>query len=134
MQSIPEEYAELLTGDAIAHVATTLPDGSPHQAPVWVDYDGEYVRFGGKAGTRKMKNLELNPNVSVSVTDPENPYRFLLVRGTVIERTDSGALEFIDRLSERYWGCPYPHDRDADRLKVTVDPEHVVARTIDTPD
>ncbi len=134
MQSIPENYTELLTGEVIAHVGTTLPDGSPHQAPVWIDYDGEYIYFGGKADTRKMRNLERNPNVSVSVTDPENPYRFLVVRGTAIERSESGALAFIDRLSEQYWGCPYPNDRDADRLKVTVEPEHVVARTVDTPE
>lgn len=134
MEYVPDEYADLLAGEAIAHLGTVLPDGTPHQAPVWIDYDGEYLYIGGKAGTRKMKNVELNPNVSVSVTDPANPYRFLLVRGTVTERTDSEALAFIDRLSERYWGCPYPHDRDADRLKLTIEPEHVVARTIEKPE
>lgn len=134
MQSIPNDYADLLTGTHVAHVGTILPDGRPHQAPVWVDYDGEYLYVGGKADARKMKNVDGNPNVSISVTDSENPYRFVIVRGTVIERTTDDALEFIDRLSDRYWGCPYPNDRDADRRKLTIEPDHVVARTIDRPD
>ncbi|WP_436348657.1 PPOX class F420-dependent oxidoreductase [Natronorubrum sp. FCH18a] len=134
MTQIPSDYEDLLTGDAIAHVATVSPDGCPHQAPVWVDYDGEYVYIGGKVHTRKNRNLERDPRISISVTDPENPYRFLTVRGTVVERSETDAMAFIDRLSEQYWGCEFPSDRDADRVKLTIRPDHAVGRTIPQPE
>ena len=134
MTNIPNDYVDLLTGDAVVHIATILPDGSPHQVPVWVDYDGEYVYVGGKAHTRKMKNVERDSRVSLSITDPEDPYRFLTIRGTVVERTEEDALAFIDQLSEQYWGCEFPADRDADRVKLTIEPERATARTIAKPD
>ncbi len=134
MTQIPNDYVDLLTGDAVAHVATLLPDGSPHQSPVWIDYDGEYVYIGGQTHTRKQRNVERDPRISISVTDPNDPYRYLTIGGTVVERTETDALAFIDELSERYWGCPFPADRDADRVKLTIRPERVTADTIDTPE
>jgi PPOX class probable F420-dependent enzyme len=103
-EAIPEKYRDLFDKKAFANLATIMPDGTPQVTPVWVDYDGEYILVNSARGRRKDKNMERNPSVALSITDPENPYRYLEVRGRVTEITEEGADEHIDKMAKKYLG------------------------------
>jgi PPOX class probable F420-dependent enzyme len=89
-----------------------MPDGSPHVSPVWVDYDGQYILINTAKGRRKERNMREHPQVALDIVDPENPYRFLLIRGRVVEITEEGANEHRDRLDTRYLGITSYPQRD----------------------
>lgn len=117
MASIPQEYRDLFEQPSFAFVATSLPDGAPHVTPTWVDYDGEYVLVNTTLDSRKDRNVRKDPRVALAIADPENPYRYLSVRGEVVERREEGAREHLDELAERYTGQPkYPGPGDAQRV------------------
>jgi PPOX class probable F420-dependent enzyme len=88
---IPQNFRDLLEKKVFAHLATLMPDGRPQVTPVWCDFDGEYVRVNTAIGRQKDRNLVRDGRVSLSLIDPENPYRYLEVRGSVAERTETGA-------------------------------------------
>jgi len=107
--SIPEAYRDLFQKKSFAHLVTLMPDGSPQVSPVWCDSDGTHVLINSARGRQKDKNMERDPRVALSIQDPENPYRYLEVRGRVAEITVKGAEEHIDRLAKRYMGVDkYP--------------------------
>ena len=108
MAKLPDSAVELLQQPFLAHVGTSMPDGSPQVTPVWVDTDGEHILINTAEGRTKTRNVRRNPNVAVSVVDPENPLAGALqVRGTVVEITTEGADQHIDKLSFKYAGAPY---------------------------
>src|SRR5262245_37967627 len=108
--TIPSALADLFQKKAFANLATLMPDGSPQVTPVWVDYDGTHVLVNSARGRQKDKNLERNPAVALSILDPENPYRYLEVRGRVIEATEQGADAHIDKMAKKYLGADtYPY-------------------------
>jgi PPOX class probable F420-dependent enzyme len=124
--SIPEKYVDLFRKPAFASLATLMPDGGPQVTPVWVDYDGKHVLFNSAQGRVKDKNVRRNPRVSLAIQDPENPYRYLEVRGRVVEITKDGADEHIDKLSKKYLGKPYPYRKPSEvRVLYKIEPEHV---------
>ncbi|MHB8525212.1 MAG: PPOX class F420-dependent oxidoreductase [Candidatus Acidiferrales bacterium] len=126
-KNIPEKYADLFKKQAFANLATVMPDGSPQVTPVWVDFDGNHVLFNSALGRVKDKNIRRDPRVSLSVQDPENPYRYLEVRGRVVEITENGADEHINKLSQKYLGKPvYPFRQPGEvRVLYKIEPEHV---------
>lgn len=104
-ETIPAPYHDLLTEKkTIVHLATIMPDGTPQVSPVWVDFDGEHVLINSARGRVKDENMERNPNVALSMTDPDNAYRRLLIRGRVVAITEEGADAHIDKLSKKYTG------------------------------
>ena len=128
MAGIPESHRDLLDKKkAFAHIATVGRDGAPQSTPVWVDYDGTHVRFNSAKGRLKVKNLERNPKVALSIQDPENPYRYVQVRGRIAETTEQGADAHIDALAKKYLGKDsYPNRRPGEvRVTVKVLPERV---------
>lgn len=103
------ELRELLERPNVVHVATLLPDGSPHSVPVWARMEGERVAFFTQPSSRKARNLAADPRVAMSVTDRENPYRMGQARGRVAQTLEGDeALEVIDRLAHDYTGKPFP--------------------------
>ena len=109
MPGIPEDVRPLLEGRNFAHVATVLPDGSPHSVAIWIGTEGDRVVFFTQAGSRKARNLARDPRVALSLVDRENPYRTARLRGRVVEtRTGEAALPVIDAISVRYTGQPFP--------------------------
>ncbi|WP_136686938.1 PPOX class F420-dependent oxidoreductase [Halorhabdus amylolytica] len=122
MSAIPEAYHDLFETETFAHLTTMMPDGKPHTTPVWIDYDADdnRVLVNTERGRRKERNVARNPTVSVSMTDPENPYRFLSVTGEVAETTTEGAREHIDELARRYM--------DEDEYPMPIETERVVLR------
>ena len=94
MAGIPDGYKDILQKKAFANLATVSTDGSPQVTPVWVDYDGTHIRFNTAKGRVKDQNLRRNPAVALSILDPDNPYRYLQVRGRVAEITDT-SMTFV---------------------------------------
>ena len=109
-KTIPDTHADLFVGKTFAHVATLMKDGSPQVSPVWIDRDGDSIIINSASGRVKDRNLRRDARVALSITDPENPYRSIAVRGTVTEITTDGAEDHIDGLAKRYMGVDtYPY-------------------------
>ena len=104
MAGIPEQYRDLFDKKAFAHLATVGKANTPQSTPVWVDYDGTHVRINTARGRVKDRNLQANPKVALSILDPDNPYRYVQVRGRVAEMTEHGADAHIDALAKKYTG------------------------------
>lgn len=124
---IPDAYVDLFKKTAFAHLATLMPNGQPQVTPVWVDYDGRHILFNTAEGRQKDKNLQRDKRVALSMTDPDNPYRYLEVRGQVVERTKSGADQHIDKMAKKYLGKDQYPFRQAGEVRVIykIDPQHV---------
>lgn len=99
---IPEDLKDIFKKRAFAHLATVMPDGSPQVTPVWVDFDGTHVRVNSAKGRLKDKNMRRDKRVALSVQDPDNPYRYLEIRGNVDDITENGADADIDSLAKKY--------------------------------
>src|ERR1700692_3553376 len=126
---IPDKFLDLFTKKAFAHLATLMPNGEPQVTPVWIDYDGERVLFNTAAGRQKGQNLQRDGRVSMSIADPDNPYRYLEVRGRVSERTASGADSHIDKMAKKYRDKDkYPFRQPGEvRVIFKVTPEHITS-------
>jgi PPOX class probable F420-dependent enzyme len=107
--ALSDDVRSLFAGANFGHVATVMPDGSPHSVAVWVGIEGDRIAFFTQPTSQKARNLARDPRVAISITDHANPYRTARIRGRV-ESTLEGdeALEVIDRLSVRYTGEPFP--------------------------
>lgn len=127
MTAIPEPFKDLLQKKAFASLATVNPDGTPQVTPVWVDSDGAHLRFNTAKGRVKDKNLRRNPVVALAIVDPDNPYRYLQVRGRVTEIAEAGADAHIDALAKKYLGQDtYPFRRPGEvRVIYKIRPERV---------
>lgn len=127
---IPQEYIDLFQKKAFAHLATLMPDGSPQVTPIWIDYDGKFILFNSALGRQKDRNIRRDNRVAISIQDPDNPYRYLQIRGKVIEITETGADAHIDKLAFKYLGVEkYPHrNPDEVRLIYKVKIEHIQKR------
>lgn len=128
MPEIPEEFHELFERKTFAHVTTMNPDDTPQTTPVWIGYDPEDNRIlvNTERGRRKERNVEANPSVSVSMTDPDDPYQYLSVTGTVTEVTTEGAREHIDALSRRYTGEDYAPTIETERVLLRIRPDDIL--------
>jgi PPOX class probable F420-dependent enzyme len=120
MATIPENFRDIFAKKAFAHVATVGRDGTPQVTPVWVDYDGTHVRFNTARGRVKDKNLQRSPKVALSAQDPDNPYRYVQVRGRVVEMTEKDADAHIDALSKKYTGRDKYANRRPGEVRVIV--------------
>ena len=125
-QAIPEKYKDLFQKRAFASLGTLMPDGLPQVTPVWCDFDGEHVIFNSARGRQKDRNVRRDPRVSLAIIDPENPYRYLEIRGRVVEITEEGADESIDKLAKKYLGVDkYPYGQAGEvRVLYKIKPEH----------
>ncbi|MCH6552627.1 MAG: PPOX class F420-dependent oxidoreductase [Candidatus Acidiferrales bacterium] len=126
---IPARFLELFQKKSFGHLATLLPNGTPQTSPVWVDFDDTYVLVNSARGRLKDKNMRQRPQVALSIQDPDDPYRYLEVRGRVVEITEQGAEEHIDRLAKRYLGLDrYPYRQPGEvRVIYKIKPERTSA-------
>jgi PPOX class probable F420-dependent enzyme len=123
--TIPSSHLDLLQKKAFAHLATLMPDGQPQVTPVWFDYDGKNLLFNTAVGRQKDKNLQRDGRVTMTISDPDNPYRYLEVRGHVVERTLNGADASIDKLAHKYLGQNYPYRQPGEvRVIYRIAPDH----------
>jgi PPOX class probable F420-dependent enzyme len=125
---IPHHLSDLLKHDtkAFAHLALTLADGTPHVSPLWFDWDGTHLIINTARGRVKDKALKRRSPVAVSISDPHNPYRYLLIKGRVIEETEHGAYDQICALREKYEGDRnFPKRAHETRVTYKILPERV---------
>ena len=124
MAAIPEKYRDLVDKKAFAQLATLMPDGSPHVAPVWFEYDGTHIMINSAKGRIKDKNMRRDPRVSMDILDPDNPYRHLSIRGKVVDITENGAVDHINKLAHKYMGQDYPYRQPGEvRVIYKIEPE-----------
>jgi PPOX class probable F420-dependent enzyme len=117
--TIPPEFLDLVTTKkAFALLATVMPNGSPQVTPVWFDYDGKYIRVNSARGRVKDKNMRRDPRVALSILDPDNPYRYLTIRGRVVKITEDGAVEHINALAKKYRGVETYRSRSPGEVRV----------------
>lgn len=123
---IPEKFLDLFQKRAFGNLATLMPNGGPQVTPVWVDFDGTHVLVNSARGRQKDRNMKRDQRVSVSIMDPENPYRYVEIRGTAVEITEEGAREHIDRMAKKYLGLDkYPRAQAGEvRVLYKIRPEH----------
>ncbi len=125
--TIPDSFLDLFQKKAFAHLATVMPDGSPQVTPVWVDYDGQYILVNSAKGRVKDRNMQRRPQVAVEISDPDNPYRYLAVRGHVVEITEAGGDAHINKLSHKYRGQDFSFQPGQVRRIYKILPEKVDA-------
>lgn len=125
--AVPATHREILRKKALAHLATVMPDGSPQVSPVWFDFDGRHFRVNSARGRVKDRNIERDPRVALSIVDPDDPYRCLMIRGRVIEITEAGADAHIDALAKKYLGVDrYPLRQPGERrVMYVIEPRRV---------
>ena len=117
---LSEDLLALLRQPSICYIATIMPDGSPQMTQTWVDTDGDHVIINSVQGFVKLKNIERDPRVAVTITDPDNPFRYFQVRGRVVNTTTDGAVDHIEMLSQKYLGTPYPWYGGRDQVRVII--------------
>jgi hypothetical protein len=127
MVAIPDSHIDILDKKAFAHLCTLMPDGSPQSSPVWVTHADGMVIVNSAKGRRKDKNIDTDPRVAVSITDPENSYRALMVRGRVVKVDTDGADAQIDALAKKYLDADsYPYRTDTEvRVTYFIEPDKV---------
>jgi len=126
-ETIPEKSMDLFQKKAFASFVTLMPGGDPQVTPVWCDYDGEYVLVNTARGRQKDRNVARDPRVAMVIPDPDNPYRYMEIRGRVAEITEQGADEHIDRMAKKYLGKDkYPYRRPGEqRVLYKIEPSRV---------
>jgi PPOX class probable F420-dependent enzyme len=125
MAAIPEKYLDLVQQKkAFANLATTMPDGSPQVTPVWFDFNNGTIRVNTAKGRVKARNMKEGSSVALAIMDPDEPYRYLQVRGKVRKVTESGADDHIDSLAKKYLGKDkYPFRRPGEtRVIYEIEP------------
>ena len=105
MAAIPDKYLDLLQHKkAFANLATLMPDGSPQVTPVWFDYKDGRIRVNTAKGRVKARNMKEGAPVALAIMDPDNPYRYVQVRGRVKRVAEQNADAHIDTLAKKYLG------------------------------
>ena len=116
------DVRRILEGTAVAHLATVLPDGSPHAVPLWVGTHGDRIVFLTGPRSRKARNLHRDPRVALSLTLVDDPFQPVMIRGRVVEWLDGEeAWQLIDDISRKYIGTPY--SRSEERVVAVIEAE-----------
>lgn len=126
---IPDSHKILFERPIIASLATVMPDGRPQVNPVWCNYDGTYVRINSVPGRQKDRNLKERKFATILLRDPNDPFFWVEVRGSVVDTTTEGGDAHIDALAKKYTGeDTYPYRVQGEvRVIYKILPERVVA-------
>jgi PPOX class probable F420-dependent enzyme len=131
---LSERAVRLLKEPQLAHFSTVMSDDSPQITPVWVDVedDGSHVLINTANNRLKTINTERNPEVAISVVDRGNDWRYVVVRGTVVEHRHEEADAHIDKMANKYLNQPtYPFRRaDEQRVILRIKPHHVIEQGV----
>jgi PPOX class probable F420-dependent enzyme len=128
MTVIPERMIDLLLPEkkAFAALALTLAGGSPQVTPIWFDWDGTHIILNTARGRVKDKVMHRGGKVALAIVDPSDPYRYLQIRGRVVDETEEGAYDVICDLRLKYRGDRnYPRNPGEVRVTYKVLPEQV---------
>jgi hypothetical protein len=125
--TIPERYLDLATKPYVAMLATILPNGTPQVTPIWFKFDGKHFTFNTAKGRLKAKAIQKNAYVALAILDPQNPYRYLQVRGAIVASNETEGRAHINELSQHYTGNAIYSFGPPDevRIKYYMLPEHI---------
>jgi len=129
MAEIPAAFHDLTEKKAFANLATLMPDGSPQVTPVWFDVANGRVRVNTAKGRVKARNMQDGSPVALSILDPDNPYRYMQIRGRVVRETEQGADAHIDALAKKYLGKDKYPFRQAGEVRVMYEIEPRAVQT-----
>ena len=126
---LPKRAQALIEAKNLGHLATAMPDGSPHVAPVWIDRDDGHILVNTAEGRQKLKNIRRDPRVALDVVNADDPYEMVALRGRVVDVTHDGADAHIDKLAKKYLGRDtYPFRQPGEkRVIIRIEPEKVSA-------
>lgn len=105
---LPDEVRALLDAPNYVHLSTLRADGTPRNWVVWVGLEGDRILVCTGEGTWKAKDMVRHPHVGLSVVDIANPYRMAAVQGEVVEVRDDSDSRYMDPISHKYTGQPFP--------------------------
>ena len=123
---IPEGFQDLFEKKSFAHLATINPDGSPQNTPVWLEFDGTHILINSSKGRKKDRNMRTEARVALSILDLDNAYRYLEVRGRMVDITAEGGIDQINKLAKKYLGEEtYPWLQPGEeRVTYKIAPDH----------
>lgn len=130
---LTEAARRLIARPVLATLATISSSGGPQTTPLWIDLDGDDLVINTAQGRAKARNLERNPQVSLCIIDPDDPFNVVAVNGTVVEITNNGADAHIDSLAKKYMGVDtYPMRTEGEvRLKVKIRTDRITMQSAD---
>jgi PPOX class probable F420-dependent enzyme len=119
---IPSDLVDLLERPLFGSLGTVRLDDTVQVNPMWFEWDGEQIRFTHTTKRVKYRNLQRNPAMSLLVMDPDNPMRYLELRGALVEAAADPTGAFYVRLGKRY-GNPgqQPPPDSPDRVVLVMD-------------
>jgi len=120
---LSNEVKALLDGSNFAHLATLMPDGSPQSVPVWMGREGDRILISTAEGSLKAKNTRRDPPVALSIIDFHDPYKEPQLRGRVVERRPDGDFRYMDAISHKYIGKPFPFRNPEARVALVIEIE-----------
>lgn len=126
--AFPESHKDLLEDEtrAFAILATLMPDGTPQATPLWFNVDRGKIQINTARGRVKEENLSARPEIALVILDPDNPYRYMQVRGRVVDETEENARKHIDELAGKYTGtADYKSYHGETRVKYTIEPRSI---------
>src|SRR5438094_293071 len=126
MASQSQNFSDIVNKRVFASFATLMPDGRPQVTPVWIDAEDGRLVINTAKGRQKHRNVQRDPRVAVTLVDPDNPYYYVEIRGRVVEMTEHGAGEHIDKMAKKYLGKDkYPFAQPGEqRILLKIEPEH----------
>ncbi|MCO6449801.1 MAG: PPOX class F420-dependent oxidoreductase [Caldilineales bacterium] len=132
--TIPDAHKDLVEGAVYAVLTTVAPNGQPENTVIWCSWDGEHVLVNTADGRRKADNIKRNPRVALTAVDPQNPFRWVDIRGVVesVEEDDDFSNInkhcFIYTGNEEYYGSVQPAEMKGQekRLVFNIKPERVL--------
>ncbi len=115
---------ELASGPNYGVITTVMPSGKLQNHLIWVGTDGERLVVNTEVHRQKYKNVERDSNVTLTIRDEQDPYRYAEVRGEVVETVGGQeARNHIDELSQKYHGADYnPEDIQTERVMLWIVP------------
>ena len=124
--ALSEDVRTLVRGANFAHLATLMADGSPQNAPVWVDLDGDRILVCTGEASLKARNTRRDARVAISIVAHDNPYVEAQIRGRVVERRPDADFTVMDRVSRKYTGQPFPmRENPGQRVVLVIEADKV---------
>lgn len=102
--TVPASHTDMMNGPVYGVFNTHMPNGDIQSTLVWFDYDGEYIYINTKRGRIKERNVVANPNVSLLAVDTANPWKYISIRGKVVDISEENTVQHLDKLTRIYLG------------------------------
>ena len=120
-RQLSNELNALLDAPNFVHLATVMPDGAPHNAPVWVGREGDRILICTGEGSLKAKNTRRDARVALSIVGFHDPYSEAQLRGRVVEWRPDGDFKYLDGISHKYTGKPFPFRGPEARVALVIE-------------